>query len=329
MSTPFFDFFVFFPLNSQKGGVLLPIRIQADLPAIEALESENIFVMTHERAAGQDIRPLRIAILNLMPNKVETETQLLRLLGNTPLQVDVELLHPATHVSKNTSHSHLDRFYKTFADVRCRRFDGLIITGAPVEKLPFEEVDYWREMCGILEWTRENVYSTLYICWAAQAGLYYHYGIEKHPLPEKLSGIYRHQVLNPYHPLMRGFDDNYFAPHSRYTQVLLEDVRAHRELIPLAVSDLAGLHIAAERGGRRIFITGHAEYDRDTLAKEYFRDLNKGLEPKIPYHYFPNDDPSQTPAFTWRSNAHLLVANWLNYYVYQQVPYDFLSEGPL
>ncbi len=307
--------------------MFLPIRIQADLPAIEALESENIFVVTHERAAVQDIRPLRIAILNLMPNKVETETQLLRLLGNTPLQVDVELLHPATHVSKNTSRSHLDRFYKTFADVRARRFDGLIITGAPVEKLPFEEVDYWREMCAIMDWTRQNVYSTLYICWAAQAGLYYHYGIEKHPLPEKLSGIYNHQVLNPYHPLLRGFDDNYFAPHSRYTQVCLEDVRACRDLIPLAVSDLAGLHIAAQRGGRRIFITGHAEYDRDTLAKEYFRDLNKGLEPQIPYHYFPNDDPAQPPPFTWRSNAHLLVANWLNYYVYQQVPYDFIGEG--
>ncbi len=305
----------------------MPIRIQADLPAIEALESENIFVMTHERAAGQDIRPLRIAILNLMPNKVETETQLLRLLGNSPLQVDVELLHPATHISKNTSPSHLNRFYKTFADVREKRFDGMIITGAPVEKLPFAEVDYWPEMCEILDWSRENVYSTLYICWAAQAGLYYHYGIEKHPLPQKLSGIFSHRVLNPYHPLMRGFDDNYFAPHSRYTQVLLEDIQAHRELIPLAVSHLAGLHIAAQRGGRQIFVTGHAEYDRDTLAKEYFRDLNKGLDPQIPYNYFPDDDPAQTPPFTWRSNAHLLVSNWLNYYVYQQVPFDFLSEG--
>lgn len=304
----------------------MPIRIQADLPAIEVLEAENIFVMTYDRAAGQDIRPLKIALLNLMPTKTETETQLLRLLGNTPLQVDVELLHPASHVSKNTSSSYLQKYYKTFDQVKGQRFDGLIITGAPVEKLPFEEVDYWTEMCRIMDWTRTNVYSTLYICWGAQAGLYYHYGIEKHPLHEKLSGIYNHQVLNPYHLLMRGFDDNYFAPHSRYTTVYLEDVKAHRELLPLAVSDIAGLHIVAEKGGRRIFVTGHAEYDRDTLAKEYFRDVNRGLEPKIPYNYFPGGDPAKTPAFTWRSNAHLLVSNWLNYYVYQQVPYDFIGE---
>lgn len=304
----------------------MPIRIKSDLPAIEVLESENIFVMPLDRAAGQDIRPLKIAILNLMPTKMETETQLLRLLGNTPLQVDVELLHPATHISKNTSPSHLNKYYRTFNQVCAKRFDGLIVTGAPVEKLDFHEVDYWEEMCRIMEWARTNVYSTLYICWGAQAGLYYYYGIEKHPLPEKLSGIYNHKVLNPYHPLMRGFDDNYFAPHSRYTQVLLEDIQKHKELIPLAVSDLAGLHIVAERGGRRIFVTGHAEYDRDTLAKEYFRDLNKGLDPKVPYNYFPNDDPAQTPPFTWRSNAHLLVANWLNYYVYQQVPFDFIHQ---
>ncbi len=302
----------------------MPIRIQADLPAIEVLEAENIFVMTHERAAVQDIRPLKIAILNLMPTKIETETQLLRLLGNSPLQVDVELLHPASHISKNTSPSHLNKFYKTFGAVRDQRFDGLIVTGAPVEKLPFEEVDYWAEMCALMEWAKENVYSTLYICWGAQAGLYYHYGIQKHPLPEKLSGIYNHRVLNPYHPLMRGFDDNYFAPHSRYTQVLLEDVERCPDLLPLSVSDLAGLHICADRAGRRIFVTGHAEYDRDTLRKEYFRDLNKGLGPKVPYNYFPGDDPARTPPFTWRSNAHLLVSNWLNYYVYQQTPYDFI-----
>lgn len=305
----------------------MPIRINADLPAIEVLENENIFVMPESRAVTQDIRPLRIAILNLMPTKMETEAQLLRLLSNSPLQVNVELLHPASHISKNTSPSYLYKFYKTFEDVRGDRFDGLIITGAPVEKLPFEEVDYWQEMCAIMDWSRENVYSSLYICWGAQAGLYYHYGIQKHPLPEKLSGIYNHRVLNPYHPLMRGFDDNYFAPHSRYTQVLLEDVQAHQELIPLAVSDMAGLHIAAERGGRRVFVTGHAEYDRDTLAKEYFRDVNRGLNPQVPYHYFPDDDPAKTPPFTWRSNAHLLVSNWLNYYVYQQVPYDFIDEG--
>ncbi|MCI8386561.1 MAG: homoserine O-succinyltransferase [Acutalibacter sp.] len=305
----------------------MPIRVSADLPAIEVLEGENIFVMPESRALTQDIRPLRIAILNLMPTKMETETQLLRLLSNSPLQVNVELLHPASHISKNTSPSHLNKFYKTFADVREERFDGLIITGAPVEKLPFEEVDYWQEMCAIMDWSQKNVYSSLYICWGAQAGLYYHYGIQKHPLPEKLSGIYNHRVLNPYHPLMRGFDDNYFAPHSRYTQVLLEDIQAHQELIPLAMSDLAGLHIAAQRGGRRIFVTGHAEYDRDTLAKEYFRDVNKGLNPQVPYHYFPDDDPAKTPPFTWRSNAHLLVSNWLNYYVYQQVPYDFIDEN--
>lgn len=305
----------------------MPIRIQMDLPAIEVLESENIFVMSHERAQNQDIRPLKIAILNLMPTKIETETQLLRLLGNSPLQVDVELLHPATHISKNTSAGHLHAFYKTFADVREEKYDGMIITGAPVEKLPFEEVDYWQEMCAIMEWSKGNVYSVLHICWGAQAGLYYHYGIPKYPLPEKLSGIYNHRVLNPYHPLMRGFDDNYFAPHSRYTEVRMEDVRRHPDLIPLAVSDLAGLHIVTDRAGRQIFVTGHAEYDRDTLAKEYFRDMNKGLNPKIPYNYFPEDDHSRTPPFTWRSNAHLLVSNWLNYYVYQQTPYDFLQGG--
>lgn len=304
----------------------MPIRVQADLPAIEVLESENIFVMTPERAEIQDIRPLKIAILNLMPTKLETETQLLRLLGNTPLQVDVELLHAATHVSRNTSATHLNTFYKTFDEVKHRKFDGLIITGAPVEQMPFEDVDYWDEMCSIMEWSKTNVYSVLHICWGAQAGLYYHYGINKYALPEKLSGIYNHTVLNPYHPLMRGFDDNYFAPHSRYTEVKLEDIRTHEELIPLAVSDRAGLHIVAERGGRRIFVTGHAEYDRDTLAKEYFRDINRGLNPKVPYNYFPGDDDTKTPPFTWRSNAHLLVANWLNYFVYQKTPYDFLCE---
>ena len=304
----------------------MPIRISADLPAAEVLESENIFVMTQERAEGQQIRPLKIAILNLMPTKIETETQLLRLLSNTPLQVNVELLHPATHVSKNTASSHLNAFYKTFKDIKHQKFDGMIITGAPVEKMPFEEVDYWPELCEIMEWSKSNVFSVLHICWGAQAGLYYHYGIEKYPLPEKLSGIYNHTVLNPYHPLMRGFDDNYFAPHSRYTEVKLEDIRKHHDLIPLSLSDAAGLHIVAEKTGRQIFVTGHAEYDRDTLAKEYFRDINKGLNPNIPYNYFPNDDDTKTPPFTWRSNAHLLVSNWLNYYVYQETPYDFLNE---
>lgn len=304
----------------------MPIRIQADLPATEVLESENIFVITHERAAVQDIRPLKIAILNLMPTKIETETQLLRLLGNSPLQIDVELLHPASHISKNTSATHLNTFYKVFDDVKDQKFDGLIVTGAPVERMPFEQVDYWNEMCRIMEWSKHNVFSVLYICWGAQAGLYYHHGIEKYMLPKKLSGIYNHTVLNPYHPLMRGFDDNYFAPHSRYTEVRYEDILQHDQLIPLAVSDLAGLHIVAEKSGRAFYVTGHAEYDRDTLAKEYFRDVNKGLNPEVPYNYFPQDNHSVTPPFTWRSNAHLLVANWLNYYVYQQTPYHFTDD---
>ena len=306
----------------QKGTDIMPIKIHADLPALEVLDSENIFVITDERAENQDIRPLKIVLVNIMPTKIETETQLLRLLGNSPLQVEVEFIHMATHQSKNTSASHLNTFYKTFDDIKNQRFDGMIITGAPVEKMPFEEVDYWDEMCRIMEWSKTNVYSTLHICWGAQAGLFYHFGIQKYLMPEKLSGIYNHTVLNPYHPLMRGFDDNYFAPHSRYTEVKLEDIIACDELIPLAVSDLAGLHIAAKKDGRQFFVTGHAEYDRDTLAKEYFRDVNKGINPKVPYNYFPNDDHSKTPPFTWRSNAHLLVSNWLNYYVYQQTPFD-------
>ena len=301
---------------------LMPIRIQADLPAIEVLESENIFVMTHERANVQDIRPLKIAILNLMPTKIETETQLLRLLGNSPLQVDVELLHTATHISKNTSSYHLNTFYKTFSDVKEEKFDGLIITGAPVEQLPFEEVDYWDEMCQIMEWSKDHVYSVLHICWGAQAGLYYHYGIPKYPLPEKLSGIYNHTVLNPYHPLMRGFDDNYFAPHSRYTEVRLEDIKKHPSLIPLAVSDLAGLHIVASQDGRQIFVQGHPEYDRMTLNNEYHRDLSKGLNPELPVNYYENNDPFSVPPLMWRNTANTLYTNWLNYYVYQTTPYD-------
>lgn len=306
----------------------MPIRIRADLPAIEVLESENIFVIPHERALVQDIRPLKIAILNLMPTKIETETQLLRLLGNSPLQVDVELLHPATHLSKNTSATHLNTFYKTFDEIKHQRYDGLIVTGAPVEQMPFEEVDYWEEMCRIMTWSKTNVYSVLYICWGAQAGLYHRYGIQKYPLPKKLSGIFHHKVLNPYHPLMRGFDDNYFAPHSRYTEIRPEDIRKEPDLMILSVSDLAGIHILADRQGRSFYVTGHAEYDRDTLSKEYFRDVNKGLNPEIPYNYFPEDDDAKTPPFTWRSNAHLLVSNWLNYYVYQRTPYRFIESTP-
>ena len=300
----------------------MPIRIEADLPALEVLNGENIFVITHEKGNTQDIRPLKIVILNLMPTKIETETQLLRLLGNSPLQVDVEFLHMATHTSKNTSHSHLNTFYKTFSDIKHLKFDGMIITGAPVELLDFEDVDYWGEMKEIMDWSLTNVYSTMHICWGAQAGLYYHYGINKFKLPEKLSGIYKHKVLNPYHPLMRGFDDNYFAPHSRYTGNSIDDIKNSPELILLASSDLAGLHIVASKSGRHFFVTGHAEYDRETLQGEYFRDVNKGLNPKVPYNYFPSDDPHKTPPFTWRSNGHLLISNWLNYYVYQQTPFD-------
>ncbi|MDD5952441.1 MAG: homoserine O-succinyltransferase [Oscillospiraceae bacterium] len=300
----------------------MPIEIQGNLPAAKILEEENIFVMTRERASMQDIRPLKIVILNIMPTKIETETQLLRLLGNTPLQVTVEFLQTATHVSRNTSATHLNTFYKTFDEIKDEKFDGMIITGAPVEQLDFPEVDYWEELCDIMEWSRKNVYSTMHICWGAQAGLYYHYGIEKRPLPEKLSGIFKHKILNPLHPLTRGFDDRFYAPHSRYTTVSREEIDQNPNLITLAVSNMAGVYLVASKSGRQIFVTGHAEYDRDTLANEYHRDVARGLNPKIPANYFPDDDVHATPYFTWKSHAHLLFANWLNYYVYQQTPFD-------
>ncbi len=300
----------------------MPIEIQGGLPAAKILEEENIFVMTKERASSQDIRPLKIVILNIMPTKIETETQLLRLLGNTSLQVNVEFLQTATHVSRNTSATHLNTFYKTFDEIQDEQFDGMIITGAPVEQLPFEDVDYWKELCTIMRWSRKNVYSTLHICWGAQAGLYYHYGIQKYPLPEKLSGIYKHKVLNPLHPLTRGFDDRFYAPHSRYTTIRRQDIDACQNLITLSVSNMAGVYLVASKNGRQVFVTGHAEYDRDTLAHEYRRDLSRGLDPKIPVNYFPDDDPDATPYFLWKSHAHLLFANWLNYYVYQQTPFD-------
>ena len=305
----------------------MPIRIQADLPAIEVLESENIFVMTHERAALQDIRPLKIAILNLMPTKIETETQLLRLLGNTPLQVDVELLHMASHVSRNTSSYHLNTFYKTFNDVKDQRFDGLIITGAPVEKMPFEEVDYWDEMCAIMEWSKTHVYSVLYICWGAQAGLYYHYGIPKYELENKLFGVFDHEVVKPSSPLVRGFNDSFRAPHSRYTEVHAADIEANPDLELIAVSDEAGVYIAKSTDSRHFFVFGHPEYDADTLMAEYERDIAKGLDMPLPRHYFPNDDPTQAPRVTWRAHAQLLYTNWLNYYVYQTTPYDLAKVG--
>lgn len=300
----------------------MPIKVQSNLPAIKVLESENIFVMPNEIALRQDIRPLKILILNLMPTKIETETQLLRLLGNSPLQVDIELLQMASHTSKNTSPHHLTTFYKTFSQVKEERFDGMIITGAPVEQLEFEEVDYWDELCEIMDWSKHNVYSTFHICWGAQAGLYYHYGIKKHMLPKKLSGIYTHTVLNPHHRLMRGFDDTFKIPHSRFTGLYEDEVKRCMGLEILAVSKEAGVSIVCSRNGRQVFVTGHAEYDRETLANEYFRDKNKGLNPEVPFNYFPNNDASKTPAMVWRSNANLLYTNWLNYFVYQATPYD-------
>ncbi len=300
----------------------MPIEIQSNLPAAKILEQENIFVMTKERASTQDIRPLKILILNIMPTKIQTETQLLRLLGNTPLQLTIEFLQTATHVSRNTSASHLNTFYKTFDEIKEEKFDGMIITGAPVEQMDFKDVDYWEELCEIMEWSRTNVYSTMHICWGAQAGLYYHYGIDKYLLPEKLSGIFKHKVLNPLHPLTRGFDDRFYAPHSRYTSIHREDIDKNPNLITLSVSNMAGVYLVASKSGRQVFVTGHAEYDRDTLANEFFRDVKKGIHPKIPVNYFPDDDVETTPYFTWKSHAHLLFANWLNYYVYQQTPFD-------
>ncbi len=300
----------------------MPIKVQRNLPAIKILESENIFVMPDDRAATQDIRPLKIIILNLMPNKVETETQILRMLGNSPLQIDIELLQMASHTSKNVSSHHLTTFYKTFDEIKNQRFDGMIITGAPVEQLNFEQVDYWEELKTIMEWSKTNVYSTFHICWGAQAGLYYHYGIKKCPLKEKLSGIYNHKILEPYHPLLRGFDDYFLLPHSRFMEVSRDDIEKHDELQILAISEYAGVAIVANKNGRQFFVLGHAEYDRNTLAKEYYRDRYKGLKPQIPYNYFRNDDPASNPPMVWRSNATLLYTNWLNYFVYQQTPYD-------
>lgn len=300
----------------------MPIKVKSHLPAIKILESENIFVMPNEVALKQDIRPLKILILNLMPTKIETETQLLRLLGNSPLQVDIELLQMASHTSKNTSPHHLTTFYKTFDQVKNESFDGMIITGAPVEQLEFEEVDYWDELCQIMEWSKRNVYSTFHICWGAQAGLYYHFGVHKHLLPKKLSGIYTHTVLNPHHQLMRGFDDTFKIPHSRYTGVSENEIKRCMGLEILAVSEEAGVSIICSRNGRQVFVTGHAEYDRETLANEYFRDKNKGINPDVPHDYFPEDDASKTPPMVWRSNANLLYTNWLNYFVYQATPYD-------
>lgn len=300
----------------------MPINIPDELPAGTILERENIFLMHEGRAQRQDIRPLKIVILNLMPKKSETETQLLRLLGNSPLQVDIDLLQTATHQSRNTGADHLIKFYREFSQVRDSRYDGMIITGAPVELMEFEQVDYWQELCSIMEWSKTNVCSTLHICWGAQAALYYHYGIEKKQLPNKMFGIFRHRTLVDNYPLLRGFDEEYWAPHSRHTTVDLEDVAANPQLQVLSSSPEAGLYIAARRDGRQIFVTGHSEYDRHTLHDEYHRDLDRGLEIAMPENYYPDGDASRKPPIRWRSHANLLFSNWLNYYVYQETPYD-------
>jgi homoserine O-succinyltransferase len=303
----------------------VPIKISDSLPARAVLEGENIFVMTENRALHQDIRPLKLLILNLMPIKAVTETQILRCLSNTPLQIEVELLKTSSHQSKNTPEEHLLSFYTTFDSVADRRFDGLIITGAPVELLPFESVDYWPELCRIMEWSKQNVYSTFHICWGAQAALYYHYGVPKYTLPQKTFGVFEHRVLENRRPLMRGFDDIFRAPHSRHTEVRRADVEAVPGLEILADSEQAGIYLIVSRDGRRIFVTGHAEYDADTLAKEYFRDVERSLPIAPPANYFPSDDPARAPRKTWRSHAYLLFSNWLNYYVYQSTPYDLTS----
>ena len=305
----------------------MPVMIPNNLPAVTVLRDENIFVMDETRAKLQDIRPLHIAILNLMPTKEVTETQILRVIGNTPLQIEVTLLRMATHESKNTSNEHLETFYQTFEDVRGQKFDGLIITGAPVELMEFEDVDYWAELTRIIDWAEHNVFSTLYICWAAQAALYYHYGVNKYELPAKCSGVFRHKVLAPKHPLMRGFDSTFHAPHSRHTEVRAEDIEAVERLILLAVSEKAGVYIVADRSGKRVFVTGHSEYDPNTLKLEYERDVEKGMDVPVPYHYFPDDDPAQQPNVRWRAHSNLLFQNWLNYFVYQETPYDLSKIG--
>lgn len=303
----------------------MPIKIPDNLPAAKILAGENIFVMDEKRAMSQDIRPLQIGILNLMPNKIATETQLSRLLGNTPLQVEVELIQVSNHKAKNVSEEHMLKFYKTFSEIKDRKFDGFIITGAPVEKMDYTEVNYWDELCEIMEWTKTNVHSTFHICWGAQAALYYHYGIEKRLLPEKLSGVYSHRVVHKNPMLLRGFDDEFFVPHSRHTTVDIEDVKKHPEIKILAVSDKAGLYAAATDEGRQIFITGHSEYDKNTLSDEYFRDKAAGMNPHIPENYFPDDDVTREPVVKWRSHANLIYSNWLNYFVYQNTPYDITA----
>ncbi len=300
----------------------MPIRIQNDLPAKEILENENIFVMDEDRAIHQDIRPLKVIILNLMPIKEDTELQILRLLSNSPLQSDLTFLQMKSHVSKNTSASHLNKFYCYFDEIENQKFDGMIITGAPVEQIEFEEVDYWEELCRIMEWSKTNVTSTFHICWGAQAGLYYHFGLKKHMLPKKLSGIYKHKVMKRKEPLVRGFDDEFYAPHSRYTEVSAEDIHNCPSLKVVAESEEAGVYLCLTEDGKQIFVTGHSEYDRYTLDYEYKRDLGKGINPDIPVNYYPDDNPENKPLLLWRSHSMNLYTNWLNYYVYQVTPYE-------
>ncbi len=303
----------------------MPIRIPDNLPAGEILNSENIFVMFEDRAYHQDIRPLKIAILNIMPTKITTETQLLRLLGNTPLQIEPVLLYPASYMPKNTPEEHLAAFYKTFDEVCEEHFDGLIITGAPVEQMPFEEVEYWEELTKIMDWSSTNVYSTLHICWGAQAGLYYHYGIEKFDIPKKMFGIFPHTKNKEYVKLLRGFDDVFYVPHSRHTEVRREDIEKIEELEILSESEESGVYLVASKDGRHIFATGHSEYDALTLKAEYQRDVDKGLDIEVPKNYFPDDDPKREPIVKWRGHGNLLFLNWLNYYVYQETPYDLAN----
>ena len=305
----------------------MPIRIPNDLPAAGTLQQENIFVMPQDRAIAQDIRPLEIVLLNLMPTKIATETQLSRLLGNTPLQVNLHLMHTSSHKSKNVSQEHLLSFYKSFDELKDRKFDGMVITGAPVELMDFEEVDYWDELCQIMEWSKTHVHSTFHICWGAQAGLYYHYGINKKPLPEKLFGVFQHNVDYKRSILLRGFDDLFWAPHSRHTTISREDIEAVPELKILASSEKAGVYAVTNKGGKQIFVTGHSEYDPETLKSEYLRDKSQGLPISVPENYFPNDDDTCEPIVRWRGHANLLFSNWLNYFVYQTTPYDIMTIG--
>lgn len=305
----------------------MPIKIPDKLPAAKTLKDERIFVMTEKRASSQDIRPLKIAILNIMPTKIVTETQLLRLLGNSPIQVDVDLLKTKTYESKNTAREHLTAFYKVFDDIKNQKYDGLIITGAPVEIMEFDDVEYWQELCDIMEWSKTHVTSTLHICWGAQAGLFYHFGIEKELLPKKLSGVYNHKVKKKNTKLLRGFDDEFFAPHSRYTKSVSEQIKNNDELDVLAESKEAGELIISSKDRKMLFITGHMEYDAETLATEYFRDVDKGINPDVPENYFPGNDPKKAPVVKWRSAATLLFSNWINYYLYQETPYDINEVG--